>query len=76
MTAQIQLPVSAVLPTAFDFATVARPMPAPQHGQDPSEFTLHMLAMELVRYSPLTAQKVASAGRRKMGVVRCAGGAG
>lgn len=66
MTAQIQLPVSAVLPTALDVAARPRPPEPAFPGEDPSEFALHMLAMEIVRHSPLTAQKVALAGRQKM----------
>jgi len=69
MTAQIQLPVSAVLPTVLDSAPVARPSEVAFYGEDPSEFALHMLAMELVRYSPKVAMDVAFAGRSKMGAL-------
>ena len=66
MFAQIQLPVSAVLPTVFD----AIPPPPPTEAfeaQEPSEFVLQLLAMELVKHAPRTAQRLASAGRRKLG---------
>ena len=66
MSAQIQLPDSAVLPVALSPAPEARPPQDVFPGEDPSEFALHLLALELVRYSPLTAEKVATAGRRKL----------
>ena len=66
MIAQIQLPDSAVLPAALCPAPVARPPQDVFPGEDTSESVLHLLAMELVRYSPLTAEKVATAGRRKL----------
>jgi hypothetical protein len=66
MTAQIQLPVSAVLPTVFDAVPVDPPFEG-FNGEEPSEFTLHLLAMEFVRHAPVTAQKVALAGLRRMG---------
>ena len=67
MIAQIQLPASAVLPTVFDSVPPVRPPQAPE-GEEPSEFTLQLLAMELVRHSPRTAERLAAAGRRKLGV--------
>ena len=67
MTAQIQLPVSAVLPnTAWEILPV-EPRFEGSFGDEPSEFELHLLAMEIVRHSPMTAQKVALAGLQKMG---------
>jgi hypothetical protein len=67
MIAQIQLPASAVLPTVFDAVPPSRPPQAPE-GEEPSEFTLHLLAMELVKHSPRTALRLAASGRRKLGV--------
>ncbi len=67
MTAQIQLPVSAVLSdTAWDTLPV-EPRYTGSLGDEPSEFDLHLLAMEIVRHSPMTAQKVALAGMSKIG---------
>ena len=69
MTAQIQLPVSAVLPdTAWD-ALPVEPRFVGSLGDEPSEFALHLLAMEFARHSPQAAQKVAQAGLQKMGGV-------
>jgi hypothetical protein len=66
MIAQIQLPDSAVLPSALSPAPVARPLQDAFPCEDTPESVLQLLAMELVRYSPLTAEKVAAAGRRKL----------
>jgi hypothetical protein len=66
MIAQIQLPVSAVLPTVFDAIPPPRP-PEAFEGEEPSEFALQMLAMELVKHTPRTALRLASAGKRKLG---------
>jgi hypothetical protein len=38
-------------------------------GDEPSEFDLHLLAMEIIRHSPMAAHKVAQAGLQKMGGV-------
>lgn len=66
MIAQVQLPTSAVLPPALDRAHVVRTPEAPFHSHETSEAMLHLLAMELVRHSPVTAQKLAVAGHRKL----------
>jgi hypothetical protein len=66
MIAQVQLPDSAVLPAALSPAPVVRPSRDAFPGEDTPESVLHLLALELVRYSPLTAEKVAGAGRRKL----------
>ncbi len=67
MTAQIQLPVSVVLPDTVWDAVPVEPRLEGSHGDEPSEFDLHLLALQLVRHSPTIAQKVALAGHRKMG---------
>lgn len=65
MTAQIQLPVSAVLPMAFDSLPPDR-VSERFGGEEPSEFALHLLAMEIVKHSPRTAERLAASGRQKM----------
>jgi hypothetical protein len=65
MIAQVQLPASAVLPTVFD-AVPPPPRVEVFEGEEPSEFALQLLAMEIVKYNPRTAERLVDAGRSKL----------